>query len=137
MQNYPDKKLKLRLYGTFSAEWSDGSKLPISSAKLRAMVALLATAPDMKRTRSWLQDKLWSLSGQELGRASLRRGLSDLKRAVGDDFNLLFDISHDDVAPTPSPRPLAVRARSQSHLFRIADTSMTKTLRPWVPATSS
>ncbi|MFD2205916.1 hypothetical protein [Kiloniella antarctica] len=99
MQNYPNnKKLKLRLFGTFSAEWSGGSKLDIRSTKLRALMALLATAPNMKRTRSWLQDKLWSLSGQELGRASLRRGLSDLKRAIGSDFELLFDISHDDVA---------------------------------------
>ena len=87
MQNNPAAKtLKLRLYGTFSAEWSDGSKLNVRSTKLRAMIALLAMAPDMTRTRSWLQDKLWSLSGVELGRASLRRGLSDLKRAIGPDF---------------------------------------------------
>ena len=102
MQNNPNnKKLKLRLYGTFAAEWAGGSKLDIRSTKLRALIALLATAPDMKRTRSWLQDKLWSLSGQELGRASLRRGLSDLKRAIGSDFDVLFDISHDDVALYP------------------------------------
>ncbi|MEH6631750.1 MAG: hypothetical protein V7776_13020 [Halopseudomonas aestusnigri] len=96
-----NRKLKLRLYGAFSAEWTGGGKLDIRSTKLRALIALLATAPDMKRTRSWLQDKLWSLSGQELGRASLRRGLSDLKRAIGPDFDVLFDISHDDVALYP------------------------------------
>ncbi|WP_419905187.1 hypothetical protein [Kiloniella sp.] len=102
MLNSPEnRKLRLRLYGAFSAEWSSGGKLDIRSTKLRALVALLATAPDMKRTRSWLQDKLWSLSGQELGRASLRRGLSDLKRAIGSDFEVLFDISHDDVALYP------------------------------------
>ncbi|WP_417433679.1 hypothetical protein [Kiloniella sp.] len=98
MQNNPAAKtLKLRLYGTFSAEWSDGSKLNVRSAKLRAMIALLAMAPDMTRTRSWLQDKLWSLSGVELGRASLRRGLSDLKRAIGPDFDSLFVVSHDNI----------------------------------------
>ncbi|WP_120497260.1 hypothetical protein [Kiloniella sp. EL199] len=99
MQNNPAEKiLKLRLYGTFSAEWSDGTKLNVRSTKLRAMIALLAMAPDMTRTRSWLQDKLWSLSGAELGRASLRRGLSDLKRAIGPDFEALFDVSHDNIA---------------------------------------
>ncbi|WP_085909203.1 hypothetical protein [Kiloniella majae] len=99
MQNNPaEKTLKLRLYGTFSAEWSDGTKLNVRSTKLRAMIALLAMAPDMTRTRSWLQDKLWSLSGAELGRASLRRGLSDLKRAIGPDFEALFDVSHDNIA---------------------------------------
>lgn len=98
MQNNPAAKtLKLRLYGTFSAEWSDGSKLNVRSTKLRAMIALLAMAPDMTRTRSWLQDKLWSLSGVELGRASLRRGLSDLKRAIGPDFDSLFVVSHDNI----------------------------------------
>ncbi len=102
MLNSPEnRKLRLRLYGAFSAEWTGGGKLDIRSTKLRALIALLATAPDMKRTRSWLQDKLWSLSGQELGRASLRRGLSDLKRAIGSDFDVLFDISHDDVALYP------------------------------------
>ncbi|WP_052741718.1 hypothetical protein [Kiloniella litopenaei] len=99
MQNNPaEKTLKLRLYGTFSAEWSDGAKLNVRSTKLRAMIALLAMAPDMTRTRSWLQDKLWSLSGAELGRASLRRGLSDLKRAIGADFETLFDVCHDNIA---------------------------------------
>ncbi|WP_421784061.1 hypothetical protein [Kiloniella litopenaei] len=99
MQNNPaEKTLKLRLYGTFSAEWSDGAKLNVRSTKLRAMIALLAMAPDMTRTRSWLQDKLWSLSGAELGRASLRRGLSDLKRAIGADFETLFEVCHDNIA---------------------------------------
>ena len=69
----------------------------MASAKQCAMLALLATAPNGKRTRPWLQDTLWSLSGPDLGRASLRRALSDLRQRLGDVFAEIFEVTNDAI----------------------------------------
>ncbi|MTI06656.1 hypothetical protein E1180_14135 [Roseibium denhamense] len=53
------------------------------TGKTAAMVALLASAPNGRRTRSWLQDMLWPRSGWQHGRASLRQSLAGLKRTLG------------------------------------------------------
>ncbi len=89
------RTLKLRLHGPFSAAWRDGSEIDLRSVKLQALLALLALSPNQKRTRAWLRDKLWSRSGSELGRASLRRGLSDLRRCFGEDFEQVFEVTND------------------------------------------
>ncbi len=44
---------------------------------------MLALAPNGRRSRAWLQDKLWSGKAQHLGRASLRHELSHLRRHFG------------------------------------------------------
>lgn len=95
------RKLKLRLFGPFSATWSDGRTIDMSSSKLIALLALLATAPDGMRTRVWLQEQLWSLSGTELGRASLRRALSDLRKLFGSDFDQIFKVSNTCISLRP------------------------------------
>jgi len=91
------RKLRLRLYGPFSAIWADGHALNLTSSKQIALLALLATAPDGMRTRTWVQGLLWSLSGSELGRASLRRALSDLRKTLGDDFDQVFKVSNTNI----------------------------------------
>lgn len=96
-----DRKLKLRLFGSFSAEWTDGTVLRIPGGKQRALVAMLATAAQGIHTRSWLQEMLWKLSGQEHGRASLRRALSDLRTMLGASFNDLFQITNIDIRLDP------------------------------------
>ncbi|MCK7611373.1 hypothetical protein [Roseibium sediminicola] len=66
-----------------------------------ALLALLATAPDGMRMRAWLQERLWSLSGAELGRASLRRALSDLRKVLGDEFDRIFKVSNTSISLRP------------------------------------
>ena len=51
--------------------------------KTRGLVALLAVADNYRRSRSYLQDKLWSTRQPEQGSASLRQSLSELRRALG------------------------------------------------------
>lgn len=87
----------IRLFGPFSANWTDGLTVEISSTKQRALLALLATAPEGVRTRAWLQDTLWSLSGPEHGRASLRRALSDLRGTFNQRFDDLFTVTNLDI----------------------------------------
>jgi TolB-like protein/Flp pilus assembly protein TadD len=95
------QKLGLRFHGPFSAKWADGQQCNISSSKHRALLALLATAPEGFRTRAWIHDMLWSLSGADHGRASLRRALSDIRSIFGERFVDLFRVSNKDVGLRP------------------------------------
>ncbi len=70
-------------------------------AKHRALIALLATAPNGTHTRSWIQDTLWRRAGEEHGRASLRRSLSDLRKIFGDDFERIFKTTNADIQLDP------------------------------------
>lgn len=90
-------KVSLRLYGPFGLTWQEKGPIELRSAKLRALIVLLVCAPEGRRTRAWLQHMLWSLSGPEHGRASLRRGLSDLRNIFGEHFDLLFKVSNFEI----------------------------------------
>ncbi|MEM9222160.1 MAG: hypothetical protein AAGB11_07150 [Pseudomonadota bacterium] len=90
-------RLNIRLYGSFSLWWSDGAEIDLRSAKAQALMALLATAPDGKRTRSWLQEILWGRSGETHGRASLRQALSALRRILGPAAESIFLITQQTI----------------------------------------
>lgn len=95
------RQLRLRLFGSFTAEWSDGETLRVPGAKQRALLAMLATAAQGTHTRAWLQETLWSRSGPEHRRGSLRRALSDLRSIMGDGFDDLFDVTNIDICLRP------------------------------------
>lgn len=46
------------------------------------MIALLALAPEMRRSRKWLQSMLWSDRGESQGADSLRQCLSEIRRTL-------------------------------------------------------
>ena len=94
--------LEIRLFGSFACQWNDGTVVDIRGAKHRAMIALLATAPNGTHTRAWLQETLWRRAGEEHGRASLRRALSDLRKIVGDDFDRIFRVTNADIQLVPA-----------------------------------
>jgi TolB-like protein len=100
------RQIVIRLHGAFSMTWPDGTEIPVRSTKLRAMLAMLATAAEGRRTRAWLQDTLWSRSGHEHGRASLRRALADLRRLMGEDFERLFEVTNAEIRLRPEARRL-------------------------------
>ncbi|MDF1872430.1 hypothetical protein [Vannielia sp.] len=89
--------LCIRLFGVFALSWEDGDEIKVRSTKIRALLAMLATAPEGARTRAWLQDMLWGRSGHEHGRASLRRALTDLRTLFGDHFAALFEVNNTEV----------------------------------------
>lgn len=93
-----ERILNLRLFGGVDCEWSDGTALSIRGAKHRALVAMLATAKNGTHTRRMLHETLWSLSGEEHGRSSLRRSLADLRKIMGADFDALFQTTTADVS---------------------------------------
>lgn len=58
--------------------------------KTRGLIALLIQAKNFRRSRSFLQDKLWSDRGPEQAAASLRQSLSELRKCLGPHKNALI-----------------------------------------------
>ena len=87
----------LRLFGSFEFRDPANKEIPISSAKIRAMIALLSLAPNGRHSRALLQEMLWGRAGAENGRLSLRRALSDLRTLMGAQFDDLFKTSNSEV----------------------------------------
>jgi TolB-like protein len=83
------KRFTLGLCGPFRLLKPTGERIEIPSRKGVAVVAMLAMARDGERTRGWLQDKLWGTRQQPEARGSLRRELSNLRRLLNRDTELL------------------------------------------------
>ncbi len=67
-----------------------------------ALIAILATTPEGRRQRAWLQKALWGRSDERHGRASLRQCLSAIKRMLGADiFNAVFHTTNETVTLDP------------------------------------
>ena len=81
--------LRLTLSGAFSLIAPDGSNRAPRASKGCALLALLATGEAGKRSRAWLQEKLWSDRGRDQAGASLRQALTQIKRHLGDYADIL------------------------------------------------
>jgi len=60
----------------------EGTDVTPRGKKTRGLLALLAFSKEFRRSRSWLQDKLWSDRGQEQAASSLRQSLSELRKCL-------------------------------------------------------
>lgn len=77
----PEVKADLR--GPFRIYDASGTDLTPKGMKERAMIALLLLSPGQKRTRVWLQDKLWSDRPPEQAAVSFRQALTHVRKALG------------------------------------------------------
>ena len=84
-----DRALIVDLFGPFCLRDEVGFDLTPKARKAQGLLALLATAPRLKRSRTWLQDKLWSDRGPEQGAASLRQCLTDIRATLGPHADFL------------------------------------------------
>jgi tetratricopeptide (TPR) repeat protein len=75
--------VELRLHGSFAVTAPDGSDLTPKPHKARALLALVATSPDRRRSRRWIEERLWSDRGPQQAAGSLRQALVDLRKALG------------------------------------------------------
>jgi hypothetical protein len=82
-RRYADGALFLDLVGPFRLRDAEGRNLTPKGRKAQGLLALLATSPDLRRARAWLQDKLWSDRGSEQGASSLRQCLTEIRLALG------------------------------------------------------
>ncbi len=71
------------LVGPFRVLSATGEDLSPRGRKACGLLALLAVSPERRRSRAWLQDKLWSDRPPKQGGASLRQALSEIRRAFG------------------------------------------------------
>jgi tetratricopeptide (TPR) repeat protein len=76
-------KIEIKLLGPFRIQNGAGEDCTPRGRKACALVAMLALSPENKRSRIWLQDKLWGSRGKEQGAASLRQSLAEIRRALG------------------------------------------------------
>lgn len=67
----------------------DGAVLSTPGRKECGVLALLALSPERRRTRVYLQDKLWSDRPSEKAQANLRRALSNIRNHLGAHRNIL------------------------------------------------
>lgn len=83
-------RLTLRFFGPPEVRRSDGEPLPpLRTRKGLWLLALLVLRAGKTVERLWLAGQLWPDAPPETGLANLRRTLTDLRRALGDDAHLL------------------------------------------------
>ena len=87
----------LRLHGSFRLEGPGGQRLAVSSKRGQALLAMLATSGAGERTRAWLQDRLWGSRAPDQAQASLRREISNLRKAVNPPGHELLQADYNRV----------------------------------------
>ncbi len=75
--------------GPFHVKDASGRDRTPRGMKDRGLLALLVLSPGQRRTRQWLQDKLWSDRTPEQAAHSCRQSLSALRQALGPDADKL------------------------------------------------
>lgn len=75
--------MRFRLNGPFRVYDDAGCDVTPKGIKERGLLALLALSPGQRRTRAWLQDKLWSARSPEQASGSCRQALSNMRKALG------------------------------------------------------
>lgn len=113
------KGLRLHLVGPFRVTDTEGNKIVIRGRKAQALLALVACAPNMERSRVWLRDKLWSESDETRSSTSLRQSLFELRRDLGPLAEVVLKTGVDIVALSPEHIWVDLRAlHEDAQLFR-------------------
>lgn len=81
--------MRVRVDGPFRVTRDDGTDITPKGMKERALFGLLALSPGQRRTRAWLQDKLWSDSEAGKASGSCRQALANLRKALGPELGRL------------------------------------------------
>lgn len=98
--------LQIRLLGSFEARFGTGSSAALPTKKARALLAYLAVSVGRAHSRDEIAELLWGSRADEQARGSLRRTLSDLRKAlpttdrewlVSDADTLMIDSGSADV----------------------------------------
>ena len=91
----PDAVLRVRLFGPASFAIGD-RELRLKSLKLRAALGYIALNKSLTETRERLVGLLWSESGEDHARASLRQNIRELRVAMqAANYNKLYIATHE------------------------------------------
>ncbi|CUH65130.1 DNA-binding transcriptional activator of the SARP family protein [Thalassovita autumnalis] len=77
-------RVTITVRGRFALRAEDGRDLTPPYRKERAILALLATTPERRLSRAWIQSMLWSEKPPEKASANLRRALANLRDSLAD-----------------------------------------------------
>jgi hypothetical protein len=85
LEEHVQNQVKLTIYtvGPLQLLLDNGDDCTPRGRKACGVIALLAHAPGHRRSRKWIQDKLWSDRGPEQGAVSLRQTLGEIRKALG------------------------------------------------------
>ena len=75
--------MRVRLNGPFRVCDDQGRDITPKGLKERGLLALLLLSPGQRRTRAWIQDKLWSDRDTAQASGSLRQALTNVRKALG------------------------------------------------------
>jgi predicted ATPase/DNA-binding SARP family transcriptional activator len=93
IQSQPDRdtsRLEIRLFGTVEVRLPDHSLLVFRSRKEMWLLALLVLRQDRETSREWLAALLWPDAEESQALYNLRRSLSHLRTALGDERDRLL-----------------------------------------------
>jgi len=93
-------KFKLRLFGQFCLKTANGEDVTPRSAKMQAILAMLAVAPEKERARTWLRNRLWSDRGHSQAAASLRQDISEFRKFI-DPSSALIEVERNSLRLLP------------------------------------
>lgn len=83
-------KIVFTLYGPFDVADEAGVSLRPRTLKDCALLAILASSPNFKRSRSWLKSVLWADRAEAQASASLRQSIWALKKKLNASFPVIF-----------------------------------------------
>ncbi|MEO0542404.1 MAG: hypothetical protein AAFY99_01190 [Pseudomonadota bacterium] len=92
-------KLQISLYGGCVMRTVGARSVEISGKKQKAMIALLVDGNEGRRSRDFLAKTLWRDSTLDTERAKgvLRRTLTDMRKALGEDFASIFETNNQEI----------------------------------------
>lgn len=114
--------LVIRLGNTVDVTGPDGHPIRIGSTKSRALLAMLATSGDLKRSRAWLRERLWSDRGRPQATASLRQELYQLRKRLGVSGDALIQ-TRTHIALNPETCTVEFNALAADRLLLDLDVS--------------
>ncbi|TIW26139.1 MAG: hypothetical protein E5V81_06440 [Mesorhizobium sp.] len=92
---------RLDLLGGFRLTSREGTRLEVPARKNRALLAVLALAPNHEATRQKLAGLLWGDRGEEQARNSLRQALASMRKDFADQEADTLILIGDRVALSP------------------------------------
>jgi tetratricopeptide (TPR) repeat protein len=75
-----ERPLTLRVWGNYRILTATGLDIAPKGMKERGLISILALSRDQRRSRDYLQDKLWSTKEATQAQTSLRRALSNIRK---------------------------------------------------------
>lgn len=127
----PCKTARLNLYGRFAFRTADNRDIAPKSTKSQALLALLATGDNGARGRLWLQKRLWPNSDTDKAAISLRQALSEIRRALGDDRDLLLS-NHRSAGLNLDRVEIIAREPGQEFLEGLGTSRMDQSVGDWL-----